>query len=238
MSSGRRDPHADALPARPVDADEIARALRPLASATRVGLLHFLTRPHYLEEIATHLGMSRQATQRHTDLLVEGGLIRRQPGVRDTGPVVDYVVSPQRLFALSEEFAKLAVLRPHGAIAARATEATDDPATVATPVGPALVLVHGVRLLRSWLLAPGDGPWTIGRATTAYASLDYDPFVSQVHAEVRREAGRIAIADAGSSNGTYVNGARVPDEGSTSLVPGDVIGVGKSLLVYRSGPQQ
>jgi hypothetical protein len=69
---------------------------------------------------------------------------------------------------------------------------------------------------------------TIGRVPESDIFLD-DVTVSRRHAEIRREAGRYSIHDAGSLNGTYVNLQRVED---TELADEDEIQIGKFKLAF------
>lgn len=226
--------HAE-LPATDVDFEALARDLAPLGNEKRLALLHFLTLPHYLEEIATHLGMARQAAQKHVDQLLEVGVIRKQQGRRESGPVVEYVVVPQRLFSMSEDFSRLGVLRPRGAepLLMR-TEVGPSDAGASPAEGPALVLVHGMRAGAVFPLAGSPGPWSIGRDAARDVPLDYDPYASSRHAEVHLENGRHVLVDAFSTNGTLLNWERMPRGGRSPLRPGDVVGVGRSLLVFRA----
>jgi len=57
------------------------------------------------------------------------------------------------------------------------------------------------------------------------------PMVSRRHAILRQVEGGLEIADLGSTNGTWVNGARI--EAPTRLAAGDVIGVGSVLVVVE-----
>jgi hypothetical protein len=59
-----------------------------------------------------------------------------------------------------------------------------------------------------------------------------DPAVSKKHAGIRRAAEGYELADLGSTNGVYVNGQRTAKR---VLVPGDVIRVGQSEMVFRVG---
>jgi DNA-binding transcriptional ArsR family regulator len=231
----RERPVVDSLPAKEVDFAALARDLAPLSYEKRLELLHFLIRPHYLEEIASHLKMARQAAQKHIDQLLEVGVIKKQPGRRDSGPVVEYVVVPQRLFALGEEFAKLGVLKPLAADEAlsRTQVVTRSPAVGHAQPGPALVAVHGMKAGTVFRLAPGTGPWTVGRDADRTVCLDYDPFVSNRHAEVALRNAQFVLVDTFSTNGTFLNWERLPRGGEAALQPGDVVGVGKSLLVFR-----
>jgi len=69
---------------------------------------------------------------------------------------------------------------------------------------------------------------TVGRAPESDIFLD-DVTVSRRHAEIRREAGRFSIHDAGSLNGTYVNMQRVED---TELADEDELQIGKFKLAF------
>jgi pSer/pThr/pTyr-binding forkhead associated (FHA) protein len=72
-----------------------------------------------------------------------------------------------------------------------------------------------------------------GRATDADIFLD-DVTVSRRHAEILRDGDVFMIRDAGSLNGTYVNGERVDE---AKLHSGDEIQVGKFHLVFLSSRQ-
>jgi hypothetical protein len=69
----------------------------------------------------------------------------------------------------------------------------------------------------------------IGRSSGCDIVLD-DPNVSRRHAEVRRLGEGFSLVDLGSTNGTEVNDQRV---GETSLMNGDVIGVGTTRLTFE-----
>jgi hypothetical protein len=55
-----------------------------------------------------------------------------------------------------------------------------------------------------------------------------DDRISRVHARVAREGGQILVSDAGSRNGTYVNGEHIGDR-SVDVTPGSVIRTGRTL---------
>jgi hypothetical protein len=57
-----------------------------------------------------------------------------------------------------------------------------------------------------------------------------DPNVSRRHAEVRKIGRGYSLVDLGSTNGTEVNGQRVTE---TSLMNGDVIGVGTTQITFE-----
>jgi Protein of unknown function (DUF3662)/FHA domain len=69
----------------------------------------------------------------------------------------------------------------------------------------------------------------LGRSSGCDIVVD-DPNVSRRHAEIRRLGEGYSLVDLGSTNGTEVNGQRV---GETSLMNGDVIGVGTTRLTFE-----
>ena len=50
----------------------------------------------------------------------------------------------------------------------------------------------------------------VGRAVTSDVPI-YDPTISRTHAEIALTAGGVKLKDLGSSNGTFLNGARVTE---------------------------
>ncbi len=92
--------------------------------------------------------------------------------------------------------------------------ASPAPAAVAFLVGPYRV----------------DGPASVGRSAGCDIVLA-DPSVSRQHAQLDIRDGALVVRDAGSTNGTYVNGKPVQE---ASLRSGDVVSFGKkSLRVER-----
>jgi pSer/pThr/pTyr-binding forkhead associated (FHA) protein len=71
---------------------------------------------------------------------------------------------------------------------------------------------------------------TCGRSTESDVFLD-DVTVSRKHAEFQRRDGSFFVKDAGSLNGTYVNGEQVEE---TKLASGDAVQVGRFKLVFFS----
>ncbi len=68
----------------------------------------------------------------------------------------------------------------------------------------------------------------LGRATENAIRLDGDTTVSSRHATLASRPDGLWVEDSGSTNGTFVNGARVTSE--RLLVPGDVVRVGHTDL--------
>ena len=94
-----------------------------------------------------------------------------------------------------------------------------------------LVVVRGANAGSRYALT--DDVPTIGRHPESDVFLD-DVTVSRRHAEIERRGQLLEISDAGSLNGTYVNGERIE---RVALAEGDQLQVGKyRLVVVVGGP--
>jgi len=91
---------------------------------------------------------------------------------------------------------------------------------------PLLVVIAGADLGLQIDLA--SGVVDIGRDEGATLRIDSE-LVSRQHAAIRRFGGKFAIADLGSTNGTFVNDRRIQTH---TLSDGDLIRVGKVVLKY------
>ena len=72
---------------------------------------------------------------------------------------------------------------------------------------------------------------TIGRGVENDIALESDDFASARHARIQPRRDGVWVEDIGSTNGTYVNGARLSRP--RRLAPGDVIRVGSTDLRFR-----
>ena len=72
---------------------------------------------------------------------------------------------------------------------------------------------------------------TIGRGQGNDVSIDRDEYASSRHARFEPRRDGVYVADAGSTNGTFVNGIRLARE--RRLVPGDVVRVGETDLRFE-----
>jgi len=100
------------------------------------------------------------------------------------------------------------------------------------PASALLVVQRGPNAGARFLL---DSPrTTAGRATSADIFLD-DVTVSRQHADFLAEGAVFSVADAGSLNGTYVNGQRVE---RASLRAGDEVQIGKYRLTFHPSPRR
>jgi len=92
-----------------------------------------------------------------------------------------------------------------------------------------VIVLSGPRLGTRSVL--GEAPIDIGRGSACQLILDADS-VSRRHARIEWNGKQHRLLDLESTNGTYLNGARVRD---SVLKDGDRIGIGKALLKYVSG---
>lgn len=229
---------------------ELEGYLKAIAQANRLELLESLRVPKTLDEIqlrptaALVMGsaervMSRQGVQNHLNKLIDAGIVRvaltDRKGKRG---ILEYHLDSARLFALVEELRRLTRLPASNAIDPLATQQLSEPASAPWTEGPKLVLVHGVREGRVFPLHKKDARaprgWLIGRAAGAAVQLEYDPFVSIENAEIVERGSGYRLLDVRSArNGTCLNWRRLPPGGEAPLESGDVIGVGRTLLVFR-----
>jgi pSer/pThr/pTyr-binding forkhead associated (FHA) protein len=108
----------------------------------------------------------------------------------------------------------------------------DEEGTQVKIVGHRLVrLQGGVKVGNEF---PVTSSVSIGSAGTSGFTVS-DPGVSPVHATVRLEGGRAVVEDAGSGSGTTVNDERISAGTSKPLRDGDLIKIGSTTILYKSG---
>jgi pSer/pThr/pTyr-binding forkhead associated (FHA) protein len=78
--------------------------------------------------------------------------------------------------------------------------------------------------------ALANGSLAIGRDPNSDIALPDDSKTSRLHARLVRDGAGYAIEDAGSTNGTYVNGAKISRQ---TLVSGDTVLVGGTALRFE-----
>lgn len=232
----------------PVDYEKLEEFLRALAYSSRLELLSLLRSPHALQDIrvtprrlrageSTDRASARQTVQTHLDKLVEIGVVLSRD--RDEGRGKEYVVNPQRIFQVLEEMRKVATFTTGAPVPRLDTVDMAYAKPTKMEDGPKLMLVHGLHegkvfpLRRTDLREDGRG-WTIGRKAGLAVSLDYDPYISVENSEIVLTAGAHTLLDLRTSkNGTWLNWRRLERDERVLLTPGDVIGVGRSALVFR-----
>jgi DNA-binding transcriptional ArsR family regulator len=217
--------------------DATVGGLEALASGVRLSILRALRTPRTLTAIAVRgeradagSVLARQSVRRHLDTLLDAGLVTRLDQEGDEQYVVDHL----RLFTLAEEVRDLARLR--AVVEPDAQTQVVPRAAPSSARGTRLVLVRGLDEGQTFRLDPEAGQvWRIGRRRGLEVCLDYDAAVSGLNAIVRAtDAGDVLEDAAGSTNGTWHNFERLPPGKKARLRHGDVIGVGRSLLLYWS----
>ncbi len=86
-------------------------------------------------------------------------------------------------------------------------------------------------------IPPERCPVLVGRSLTTDIPLG-DPWVSHCHCSIDAVDGAVLVRDFGSSNGTWINGARVRE---SLLLPGDRLRIGSSefiLSIQGSGAER
>lgn len=236
-----------------IDAQALEKSLKLLAVANRIELLSLLRTPRPLDEIeltpsSAQAGkrpertITRQAVRGHLEKLVEAGLVRVRVGERrgDKGrrSVQEYYVDHARLFALVDELRKLTLIESRVEPDPYMTSVLGQHGGSAWPSGVKVVVVRGTHegkamLLRHADVAPPRG-WIIGRAARSNVRLEYDPYVSSENSEIIPDGQGFRLLDLRNArNGTFLNWQRIPVGGEVPLRNGDIIGVGRSLLLFR-----
>lgn len=216
----------------------LVQRLEALTNLHRILILRSLRAPRALGEIlvrqdATGPPLSRQSVRHHLDLLIANGIVRSRSVERDYGETSEYVIDHQRIFALSEELRGLARLKPTEDPDGQTVPRLQDP--ILPPPRPCLILTSGLDV-GTWydLRSQRDGKsWLIGRRRGADIALDFDGAVSGENSLIRLENGDHTVESLpGSVNGTRVNGQRLAEGARRVLAHGDLIGVGRCLLLY------
>lgn len=233
-----------------VDYARLSAYLRVLGVANRLRLLRTLQVPRTVAELRVRPArrdagrsperpLTRQAVELHLQKLRRLGLVQAEHSRREGRTVLEYTVNVARLFAVADELRRASLLAtaPAGALETQGREPTEpaDPSPGPLPAGPALVVVRGPEEGVAFPLR-GPGPWMLGRARGLAVTLPYDPFVSKENTRVWRGGPRFLVATvAGSRNGTRLNWRPLAEGEAAPLEPGDTLGVGRSMLVFR-GP--
>jgi len=222
--------------AEDIDFEKLTHYLKALAHPARLELLwrlripsapsEIVVRPRRRDEgLSPERPMSRQSIMEHVEQLEEVGVVNRVDEGR-------YVTSAQHVFAIVEDLRILSAIETSMRVDVDATMAQPGAAAAAWSAGPKLVCVGGPWEGRAFPLA-GAGPWSIGRASAQSVALTYDPYASAESARVVREGAQWRVEPvAGARNPPRVNFA--PVDKPRALRSGDVVGVGRSLLVFQA----
>lgn len=229
-----------AAPPSPQD-ESLATALGALSSPTRLQILRALRTPKTLAEIHVRApeadrNIARQTVREHLNKLIQVGMVATREVDRAYGDTVEFIANHQTIFALSEEMRGLSRVRPmlepdaatvHSPSAERAVEAP----------GARLAMVKGLDEGTTFDLRPpgARGEWVVGRRRGIAISLDFDPYVSSENSRILWDGSSHLIEDLPDSrNGTTLNFRRLSRGEIHPLRHGDVVGVGRCLLVFWS----
>lgn len=225
---------------RDVDVENLHDRLRALGSPVRLRILGQLRKPKSPSEIRVQASdsmsgypedriLSRSTVHEHLKVLESAGLVRRVAG-KGT-----YVVDQQHMVKLIDQLGELGRIEPSVRLDVDQTVETEPESETSMPEGPKLVLVNGPRLGESFALE-GTGPWTLGREETTDVALTYDPHVSRRHLIVRQgEKGMFEVeALEGATNPARLDFDTLAPATPQPLVPGSVISVGSSRLVFKA----
>lgn len=247
------DPRA---PGDTVDTERLSVVLSALGNKQRLDILRQLTTPRHVGEIEAlreessngevrEVPLTRQAILSHIEKLEDVGLVDTRVAQGKGSHTKEYLLREDRLFMVLEE------VRTLGNLAMEAvTEQVPDRTLVRrTEIEQPeredalahLILIRGIREGRVFPLHSKDDPaqWWIGREhkvgdELVDVPLEYDLFISRKHAVLKHEDKRFVLRDAESLNGTTVNWSQQLRGGEeVELEHGDVIGVGRSLLLFR-----
>lgn len=236
----------EARPRQAIAYEELSRYLRVLGVPNRLELLRKLQWPRAISEIeltpsrrakdkAHDRHLSRGAVELHLKRLQELGLVHARVRSGHEREVTEFVVNHARLFVVTDELRRVSLQR---ATPSERTDAADGEVAVEAPrlpKGACLMLANGP-LEGAVFALEGDGPWVIGRETGSAVALAYDPFVSRENARIARTPRGFTVeALAEARNGARLNWAPLASGAPARLSPGDVLGVGRSLLVFRPG---
>lgn len=216
-------------------------ALQALGTPARVYLLRELRTPKTVTEIDLRLPggrpLARQTVKQHLDRLADIGMVVAREAERAHGRAVEYVVNHQAIFSLGEDVRALARLRPTEAPPGL-TQVAPRPSEAVRRSGPHLLLVKGLDEGQVFDLGPparAGAEWVIGRKRGLPVSLDFDAFVSAENTRIAWDGKRHLVEDLPHSrNGTLLNYRPLEKGRPHPLERGDVIGVGRSALVFRT----
>ncbi len=99
------------------------------------------------------------------------------------------------------------------------------PAKVARSAGPSLAVIDGP--LEGTVIPLGTAQITLGRAPDSTVVID-DDFASSRHARIYPRDGAWIVEDLGSTNGTWIDRARITTP--TALPPGAPLRIGRTTL--------
>lgn len=217
----------------PVSKERIAQ-IEALASPFRLRLLRFLMDGGTVEDAKEVSTRSPEAIEEDVEALIEGGILERRPA---EGTSHDVVLVPDlaRLLEVGETLRGLSFSWGWSPDAHRAPPRWEPPPSET----PSLTIIHGTTMGRSFTLEPGlgrpDRGWVIGRGEEVDVPLEEDPYVEPEAAEIDRREGDLELVDLRiADRRVSLNGERLDRGERRKISDGDLLGVGRTVLWYRS----
>ena len=97
--------------------------------------------------------------------------------------------------------------------------------------GGRLVVLESPSLSAGHAVGVDSVPLSVGRGGQNDVAVERDEFASATHARFTPRRDGVWLEDLGSTNGTFVNGTRIP--APRRLTPGDVVRIGETELRYE-----
>lgn len=226
---------------------EASTYLKVLGHPNRLALVAGLREPTPISQIELHPGdpskrervLTRQGIRHHLNKLQDLGLVKVHT-TGNGGGSFRYEADLAGLYRVSEMLSDIA-----SSGEPRVLEG-DDATPLASPMRESprrdtraqLVLVHGIERARLFPLSASgpaeDRGWVVGSHPSCDVQVKHDPFVEGKHCEIVPDGDGYRLIDLRiSPAGTWLNWDRLEVGGDRPLVTGDVVGVGRSLFVFR-----
>lgn len=101
------------------------------------------------------------------------------------------------------------------------------------PVFSVSLLISGINTGTCATFLINKPVFTIGKAGTCDAILDFSEEISREHAVIKWEEGQYTITDLNSMNGTFLNGSRLQPNAPQTVKEGDRIGISTFLFAVE-----
>ncbi len=221
-----------------VRANDLEAALDSLAAPGRLKLLEFLSEPRSIRSLVAETGKSRPTVETTMEALLEAGLVRKGQSERKGRRIHTFSADAAALYEITsglELFAWSLSRRAH--VAVTETPVAPNLGVLASHDLPEIHVLRGPNPIRYSLMPGALEPAAIGRSSDCRVSLAYDRYVSDKHAAVHWNGNQFMLIDTASTNGTRHNWLQLRPRVPATLIHGDLISIGRSLL-YFSWPQE
>lgn len=222
---------------------DLVDSLEAIAYPNRFKLLTELKEPRAIGDIKLTATVdhgnpdrviTREGVRHHMKKLRDAGFVKARTARGRGQTEHEYVVDRTRLYELSEALRDLPLKQRAGTWDAWENLTWDTPVKGC----PNLTVVHGSRIGESFPLRGGsreeERGWIIGRNEDVEINLDWDACVDDQAAEIHRGEEGFEVIDLRSAKRRVVVNGEALDRGErVGIGPGDVISVGRSVLVLQ-----